>query len=204
MPVTLTDAHGEKELAHAQVYFAPQGSILSFGEKRYGFRTYLCWRKAEEKDGPLESLTGRKRPPFASFRWPDPQGLIRVMEGPEYPALENPDAFTSQAWRILPDSNDMGLRLSATRIPFRMKAGEMISSPVSDGTIQLTPKGPIVLLRHRQTIGGYPRTFNVIGADVDLLAQAAPGELIRFKRVSLEDALDIARRQRADLHSLQR
>ncbi len=40
-----------------------------------------------------------------------------------------------------------------------------------NGTVQLTQSEPIILLKHRQTIGGYPRIFNVIYADVDLLVQ---------------------------------
>ncbi|MDE5010874.1 hydrolase, partial [Francisella tularensis subsp. holarctica] len=38
---------------------------------------------------------------------------------------------------------------------------EMISQPVTDGTIHLAPSGPIVLLRHRQTVCGYPCIANV-------------------------------------------
>ena len=44
---------------------------------------------------------------------------------------------------------------------------EMISKHVTDGTIQLAPSGPIVLLRHRQTVGGYPRIANVIEAYIN-------------------------------------
>ena len=68
----------------------------------------------------------------------------------------------------------------------------MISEAVADGTIQLTPKGPIVLLKHRQTVGGYPRVFNVISADIDLLGQYAPNQILRFSKVSLDHALNIA------------
>lgn len=38
-----------------------------------------------------------------------------------------------------------GVALDAQKI-------EMISQPVTDGTIKLAPIGPIVLLRHRQTV----------------------------------------------------
>jgi len=74
----------------------------------------------------------------------------------------------------------------------------MLSSPVVDGTVQLTPHGPIVLLRERQTIGGYPRVFVVADVDVDVLGQYAPRRAVRFARISCEEAIDAARaRERA-------
>ena len=51
---------------------------------------------------------------------------------------------------------------------------EMISQPVTDGTIQLAPSGRIVLLRHRQTVREYPRIANVIAADINKLSQFVP------------------------------
>ncbi|MDE4998803.1 hydrolase, partial [Francisella tularensis subsp. holarctica] len=66
---------------------------------------------------------------------------------------------------------------------------EMISQPVTDGTIQLAPSGPLVLLRHRQTVGGYPCIAYVIEADISKLSQYTPGYKIRFNLVSLEEAI---------------
>lgn len=65
----------------------------------------------------------------------------------------------------------------------------MISQPVTDGTIQLAPSGPIVLLRHRQTVGGYPRIANVIEADINKLSQFPPNTKVKFKLVSLDEAI---------------
>lgn len=81
----------------------------------------------------------------------------------------------------------MGLSLEG--VAFDTQKIEMISQPVTDGTIQLAPSGPIVLLRHRQTVGGYPRIANVIEADISKLSQYTPGSKIRFKLVSLEEAI---------------
>ena len=60
-----------------------------------------------------------------------------------------------------------------------------------NGTVQLTQSEPIILLKHRQTIGGYPRIFNVIYADVDLLGQYSPLQSIKFSEVSITKALNI-------------
>ena len=201
-PVNLSRDGEITPITHGRVYFAPAGSVLGFGTKVYGFRTYLCWR--EVVDGPGDQdLNGRDRGAFKDIcRWPDPEGMIRVVEGPEYGFVKNPEGFTSQAWQISTDSNHMGLRLVPSRRAVEIEMGNMISAPVSDGSVQLTPKGPIVLLRHRQTIGGYPRIFNVISADVDLLAQYVPGQIIRFKKIDMDRALTVARERFMDLLKL--
>jgi allophanate hydrolase subunit 2 len=80
----------------------------------------------------------------------------------------------------------------------------MISAPVNDGTIQLAPSGPIVLLRNRQTVGGYPRILNTISADLDLLAQYGPLQSLRFRLVTMEEAWVIARTKKVDLDRLRR
>jgi antagonist of KipI len=52
------------------------------------------------------------------------------------------------------------------------------------------PRGgaPIVLLADHQTTGGYPIIATVVHADLGIVAQAAPGEYLRFERVTPEDA----------------
>lgn len=131
------------------------------------------------------------------FSWVLPR-RVRVLLGPEavwqldacQPTLER---LLNTPWRLSPQSNAMGLRL----LPIDGQGGfqsptQMISQPVNDGTVQLTPTEAIVLLRDRQTIGGYPRLLNVISADIDLLAQYQPGELIRFELVTEEEAVAVA------------
>ena len=58
---------------------------------------------------------------------------------------------------------------------------ELISSPVSFGTVQLLPDGQlIILMADHQTTGGYPRVGHVITAHLSQLAQMRPGEKINF------------------------
>jgi allophanate hydrolase subunit 2 len=99
--------------------------------------------------------------------------------------------------------SDMGIRLAPLGEWQLVPASrDMVSQPVNDGTIQLTPSGPIVLMRERPTIGGYPRIFNVIGPDVDLLAQYGPNKVIRFKRISRHEATALGARRAQDLDRL--
>ena len=135
--------------------------------------------------------------------WPDSQGKIRVVEGPEYDLLENPEVFFSQRFRVGQNSSAMGLRLEPLEETLRLLSKtNMISQPVSDGTVQLTPDGPVILLRRRQTIGGYPRIFNVITADLDTLAQIGPMETLGFRKVNLDEALAVLEKRRDDLRRI--
>ncbi len=174
----------------ATVFRVNKGDCLSFNNKIAGFRSYLALLPFEVIG---EDLTGRVRPEYSEmYDWVDRHGKIRILEGPEYPFLKNESSFTRTFWTITNDFSDMGFRLSTHDELPEVTLENMISEAVADGTIQLTPKGPIVLLKHRQTVGGYPRVFNVISADIDLLGQYAPNQILRFTKITLEQALTIA------------
>lgn len=118
------------------------------------------------------------------------QNTIRVLPGPEFHdfSSEMIGRFFSTAYQISNDSNRMGYRLEQKLHLYQPK-GEMISSGTIPGTVQITSAGqPIILLADAQTTGGYPRLVNVIAADMDNLAQLKPGDQIRFKLVTLEEA----------------
>lgn len=191
----------QQEVPHATVVCVEKGNLLEFGVKQYGFRSYLCYLSAE-KSG--KGISGRSRGAFdEEFHWRDPDGLIRIMEGPEHCYLDDPTLFSDNPWKVTRDISDMGMRLTTERRMPTVSLQNMVSEAVADGTVQLTPKGPIILLKHRQTVGGYPRIFNVISSDVDLLAQFAPSQVMRFRTVSVEEALSVARQKNKDLESIQ-
>jgi len=101
---------------------------------------------------------------------------------------EAKEKITSQEFVVSNKSNRMGYRLHGPSLSLS-EPMELISSPVDFGTIQLLPDGNlIVLMADHQTTGGYPRIASVIKADLPKLAQAMPGEKIRFKMISLTDA----------------
>ena len=191
-------------IEHGCVYFAAKGNTLILADRSKGFRAYLCYRCADDvSESDRNSIAGRCRGTFSELTtWPDKTGRIRVVPGPEFEYLSNPDDFTTHSWSISHDSNDMGMRLINADVHLSVSMDEMISSPVADGTIQCTSKGPIILLRNRQTIGGYPRIFNVISADIDLIAQYAPGQKIRFSVVTIAYARAIALRKKRDIAKL--
>ena len=175
------------EVKHGTVYKAAAGDILTAGVKTKGFRTYLCFRCSEDiSHEQVESVNSLNLKP--DFSWYNRDGFIRVMEGPEFRFLKNEDDFFQALWKISPDSNDMGMRLTSNYAHPEADVSNLISDAVADGTIQLTPAGPIILMRHRQTLGGYPRIFNCISADIDLLAQYMPGQVLKFMKTDFTQA----------------
>jgi 5-oxoprolinase (ATP-hydrolysing) subunit C len=197
----LTEKDIKKSICHAVVYRAEKGFEISFGLRQYGFRTYLCSIPMEKAAPQTE---GHDRGLFQDCcSWTDPDDCIRLIEGPEYRYFPKAEEICNDSWIISNDISDMGMRLVNDRISFKstMK-GNMISEAVSNGTIQMTPKGPIILLKHRQTVGGYPRMFNVISADVDMLGQYGPGQLVRFKKITLSEAREISIKKVKDLNKL--
>jgi antagonist of KipI len=115
---------------------------------------------------------------------------IRIVAGSEFEFL------TATAERMLlasdftltTDCDRMGYRLSGRPLHL-LDDLQMLSSAVAFGTIQLLPAGQlIILMADHQTSGGYPRVANVISTDLPLLAQCGPGDRVRFKIVTVEEA----------------
>jgi antagonist of KipI len=113
--------------------------------------------------------------------------IVRVVRGAE--AGEFSGEFFQHLFTIGAHSDRMGLRLAGPQLERRTRAGELISSPVAPGTIQVPPDGqPIVLMADAQTLGGYPKIAHAISVDLPLLAQLRPGDTVRFQEVALAEA----------------
>ena len=114
---------------------------------------------------------------------------VRAIAGPHdgrFPA-GSLERFFGSPFTVLPESDRMGVRLAGAVIG--PAEGELLTCGVVAGAIQV-PRGgaPIVLLADHQTTGGYPVIATVVDADLGIVAQAAPGESLRFERVTPEDA----------------
>ncbi|WP_332698300.1 biotin-dependent carboxyltransferase family protein [Halalkalibacter lacteus] len=139
------------------------------------------------------------------FAIPDEKiNTIRVTLGSHYEqfAEESRNAFFDQVFKVTPQSDRMGYKLSGDPLT-RTDAFEMISEAVTLGTIQVPSNGqPIILLADRQTTGGYPRIGQVVTVDLSLLAQMKPGEQIQFKEVSMQKAEALYLSRENDLQEL--
>ncbi|OKY27397.1 biotin-dependent carboxyltransferase family protein [Thalassotalea sp. PP2-459] len=95
--------------------------------------------------------------------------------------------FLTQIFQISTNSDKMGYRLTGE--PLEGSSKTELSKPVTLGTIQLPPDGqPIILMKARQTIGGYPVLGVVIHTDVMRLSQKRPGEQVNFNITSMSQA----------------
>jgi antagonist of KipI len=121
-----------------------------------------------------------------------PVNSIRCIAGAEYDLLTGSAKrnFSQLNFTISHQSDRMGYRLNNEPL-FLEQAIELISSPVDIGTIQLLPTGTlIILMADHQTTGGYPRIASVLKADLPKLAQAKPGQAIKFILTSIGEAED--------------
>jgi biotin-dependent carboxylase-like uncharacterized protein len=116
--------------------------------------------------------------------------VLRAMPGPQEGLFgsEATAAFWRGTYRILPESNRMGIRLAGPSLGF-VETSALPSEGTAPGAVQITAEGqPIVLLAERPTTGGYPKIATVAAVDLGLLARTAPGRSVRFERISFDEA----------------
>lgn len=144
---------------------------------------------------PLGALPGRPRvtsdrAPGGARRRVNRRGPIRIVRGPERDRVDDRSwhRFLTSEFTVSPQSNRVGLRLDGPPVAL-IGGADIISGGIVTGTIQITGDGtPIVMLPARATVGGYPRIATVTTADLDRLAQLAPGDTVRFTEALLDDA----------------
>ena len=207
-----------KVVPHNTVINADAGSTIGIQSSNYGCRCYVAFSNDMEVTkflgsvstyvpGKLGGINGRalKKGDTISFNSIDtnliksshgalPQyynsWLIKVTDGPEFKRLSSHtrDNIENIEYVISNDSNRMGIRLEGPTLEIN-ESGEMISGPVFTGTIQCPGNGlPILLGPDAQTLGGYPRIFQVAKVDRFLIGQMRPGDQLKFKRIKIEEA----------------
>lgn len=105
----------------------------------------------------------------------------------DYFKKEQKNKFFNSVYEVTNDFNRMGCKLKGE--PISCDIDGIISEGISFGAIQIPNDGqPIILLKDRQTIGGYPKIGSVLSIDCFRLAQAKPKTKIRFKEISIVEA----------------
>ena len=85
-------------------------------------------------------------------------------------------------WVVTSASDRVGVRLDGPPLE-RSRDGELPSEPCVRGSIQVSTDGlPVVFGPDHPVTGGYPVIGVVVDADTDRLAQARPGDEVRFRR----------------------
>ena len=147
----------------------------------------------------LEMLRDRS---FADQAMEYPSAItLRVVPGPQEEAFTNEGIgdFYSGFYKVTMDSDRMGFRLEGKKISHRNKS-EIISDGIAMGAIQIPGQGqPILMMADRQTSGGYPKIGNVVTSDLPKLAQAKPGDTLRFQKITVEEAEEAFGRMEKEL-----
>lgn len=100
---------------------------------------------------------------------------------------EEKDKFFQNDYTVTNDFNRMACKLNGEKISSNING--IISEGIGFGTIQIPSDGqPIILLKERQTIGGYPRIGAVFSLDCFKLAQAKANSKIKFEEISINEA----------------
>ncbi len=203
-PVTVD---GEEMEVNAAIDL-PAGAVLDIGTATAGLRPYAAVRGGIDVEpvlgsrsrdtlsalGPEPLSAGDRlaigiadgpRPAIAVAPVPVPETttIVRVTPGPRADWFE-PGALgllASQAWTVSPESNRSGTRLDGTPL-LRARDGELRSEGMVEGAVQVRHSGlPLLLLADHPTTGGYPVIAVAIGEDIPKVAQARPGEQMRFR-----------------------
>jgi biotin-dependent carboxylase-like uncharacterized protein len=121
-------------------------------------------------------------------------------------------AFAETVWTLTPTADRVGFRYKGAKLdmlereqPFGAGSdpSNIVDAPYPIGSIQV-PGGvePIILHRDAVSGGGYAMVATVISADMDTVAQSAPGAKTRFVAVSMDDALAARAERRRRLEKL--
>ncbi|UZG55111.1 5-oxoprolinase subunit C family protein [Rhodococcus opacus] len=130
--------------------------------------------------------------------------VVDVTDGPETAAVEGiRDLLESSEYTVTDRSNHVGLRLSG---PVAHPEGldEIISHGVPIGGVEIPHSDELIILgRARSLTAGYPIVAVVTSSSMSALGQAGPGQKIRIRWSSMEDAIATYRSQQADLDELE-
>lgn len=127
--------------------------------------------------------------------WARPRAAVRAVLGPQdrFFAPEAVELLTSTPFQLTDSYDRMGVRLRGPGLVMA-SALSIPSEPILRGSVQVSGDGvATVLLADHQTTGGYPKIATLIGEDIDGFAQLRPHDFARFRLVSPEEAVGIAR-----------
>lgn len=133
-----------------------------------------------------------------------PEINLRALPGPQDDFFdEGMELFYRAGFTVSINANRMGYRLEGQEVLQKKEMPKsIISEPSLPGGVQIPPDGQPIILLVEQTVGGYTKIATVISADLPLVAQAKPGDTVRFSKVALEEAYAAARKQEEELLKL--
>jgi len=130
---------------------------------------------------------------------------IRIILGPQndYFPPESISTLLNSEYTISLESDRMGYRLNGPTIK-HIDTPDIISDGSPYGAIQIPGDGiPIILLADRGTTGGYTKIATIISSDLTKLAQALPGDILKFSVITIEEATKLIKSESQYLESYQ-
>lgn len=195
-------------VGHASVLEIEEGKVLRLGLTDTGLRGYVAVRGgidvakvlgSRSRDtlsgiGPEPLHPGVQLPvgppprtlptvEFAPQPVPPPVLAVRARPGPRADWFTDPEQLFRGSWVVSTDTDRVGARLDRADGPplERRIPRELPAEGVALGSVQVPPSGqPVVFLADHPITGGYPVIAVVLDADVDTVAQARPGQRLRF------------------------
>lgn len=137
------------------------------------------------------------RPKFTTDRTWEVEALLGPND--DWLSPEAVEMFFSADWAVQAKSNRTGIRLTGPSFTFAHRALHKNSDHGQDpsniidhgyplGAVNLAGQTPIILVNDAPSTGGFINPFTVARAAFWKLAQAKPGDTLRFRRVDLDEA----------------
>ena len=133
---------------------------------------------------------------------------IEVVRGPNDDWLDEKGykTFQNTNWKMQARSDRTGLRLDGPTLTFNEKAtnkspehgyepSNIIDQGYPIGGINLAGQTPIILVNDGPSMGGFIVPYTVPSAAFWKLGQAKPGDILKFKEVTVEQAQEMRRAQ---------
>jgi len=129
--------------------------------------------------------------------------VVEVVAGPDVAQFDAAlDVLQSNDYEVGNQSNEIGLQLQGV-VPARQITSEILSRGVAIGAIEVTPSGDLLaLLRGRLLTAGYPVVAVATTCAQAFLGQAQPGDRIRFRLVTVDEAIRSARAERQQIDNV--
>lgn len=123
--------------------------------------------------------------------WARPRQQCHVIPGPQDAHFDIRPLLTD-TFHLTDAYDRMGVRLQGPVLPHT--ALNIASEPILRGSVQVSGDGvATVLLADHQTTGGYPKIATMLADDVDGFVQMRPRDAVRFKAMTADKAVQMAR-----------
>lgn len=129
---------------------------------------------------------------------------------PDFFTPEDIETFFSTAWKVHYNSDRTGVRLIGPKPRWARKDGGeagLHPSNIHDnayavGTIDFTGDMPVILGPDGPSLGGFVCPATIVDAELWKTGQLKAGDVVRFRALSLDQASELSRTQKANLETL--